>query len=186
MNFKYCIGSRSFGDDKYNIFLSIGDAFGRSPIVYAEEILDHYPDHTIYDETQYLGASLNWAYRYHPAYITNSLRTTLSNAYKRYIAAPSNDKIIKAFLSNPLIKVSTVLTYDEERTILIVGDNCNPEWPFSSKPFVEYRAFSVFRGTLNDCVALSNSHDKVVQYCTEGCDAIFANSDTFNARKGGE
>lgn len=185
MNFKYCIGSRSFGDDKYNIFLSIGDAFGRSPIVYAEETTEHYPDHAIYDETQYLGGELNWAYRYHPAYVTNSLRITLSNGYKRYIDALSNDKIIKAFMSNPSIKVCTVLTFDENRSILIVGDKYDPEWLFSD-PFIEYRAFPVYFGTLNDCVAVANSREKVIDFCSEHADAIFANSDTFSAPKGGE
>lgn len=176
MNFKYCIGSRSFGDDKYNIYLSIGDAFGRSPIVYAEEIIDYYPDHVIFDLPEYMGAPLNWAYRYHRPSITNSLCTTLSNAFQRYILAPTNAIIIKDFQSNPAIKICTILTYDDDRSILIIGDYCDPEWSFY-KPFLEYRAFPIYRGTLNDCVAVSNSLEKVKDFCTEHWDTIFTNAD---------
>lgn len=162
MNFKYNVGTRSFGEEKFAINLSIGDAHAVSPIVTAEEIGDWYTDYVMYTETEHQGAALDWAFRYHRPSLTNSLRTTLSNNYRKYIRAKDNATLIAAYKNNPAIKLVDVISFASEyEDVLIIVDTVETEYYFQRGVYTEYRAYPVYKGELASTVIVASSLEKV-------------------------
>ncbi len=161
MNFKYNVGTRSFGDEKFAINLSIGDAHAVSPMVMAEEIGDWYTDYVMYTETEHCGAPLDWAFRYHWPSLTNSLRTTLSNNYRKYICAKDNLTLISAYNNNPAIKLVDIISFaSEDEHVLIITDTVQNEY-YHKGVYTEYRAYPIYKGKLASAVIIASSLEKV-------------------------
>lgn len=160
MNFKYNVGTRSFGDEKFAINLSIGDAHAVSPMVMAEEIVDWYPDYVMYTKSEHCGAPLDWAFCYHRPSLTNSLRTTLSNNYRKYICAKDNATLISAYKNNPAIKLVDVISFaSEDEDVLIITDTVQNEYYYKGV-YTEYRAYPIYKGELSSAVIIASSLEK--------------------------
>lgn len=167
MNFKYNVGTRSFGKEKFAINLSIGAVHSVSPIVTAEEISDWYPDYVMYAETEHQGAVLGWQFRYHRPSLTNSLRTTLSNNYRKYICAKDNATLIAAYKNNPAIKLVDIISFaPEDADVLIITDTVETEY-YHRGICTEYRAYPVYNGQLSSAMVVASTLERVKERVLE-------------------